>query len=87
MKILVGYFASNMARFQLMEIWYASHPEEHALMEKVKKYVVLQKISAEDLMGKVRESNLFTTNEILDALYKKHIDLKRIVFKSNLRLG
>jgi len=85
LKILVGYFASNMARFQLMEIWYASHPEEHALMEKVKKYVVLQKISAEDLMGKVRESNLFTTNEILDALYKKHIDLKRIVFKSNLR--
>jgi len=85
LKVLVGYFESNMARFQLMKIWYGSHPEEHALMEQVKKYVVLQKITAEDLMGKVRESNLFTTNEILDALYKKHIDLKRIVFKNNLR--
>lgn len=85
LKILLGYFTNNMDRFQLMKIWYESHPEEHALMEQVKKFVVLQKINAEDLMGKVRESNLFTSDELLDALYKKHLDLKRFLFKNNLR--
>jgi len=85
LKILLGYFTNNMDRFQLMKIWYGSHPEEHALIEQVKKFVILQKINAEDLMGKVRESNLFTSDELLDALYKKHLDLKRFLFKNNLR--
>jgi len=85
LKILLGYFTNNMDRFQLMKIWYGSHPEEHALIEQVKKFVILQKINAEDLMGKVRESNVFTSDELLDALYKKHLDLKRFLFKNNLR--
>jgi len=84
-KVLMNYFTSNMGRFQLLKIWYEKNPEEHDKVKELKHFVILHKISAEDLMGKVRDSNLFTTNEILDTLFKKHMDMKRAVFKNNLR--